>query len=72
MEIQEKHFDVYVKKTVKQSNLIKEDKYEWPKIIGHHKFVAINEDSALDMFHSIIPISCLDHFEITIKEVPHG
>lgn len=35
----------------------------------NYYFQANDKEEALDEFHSTIPIACLEHFDITIKEV---
>ncbi len=46
-----------------------DDQFELDLIIAPFKCDALNEDDALDYYHGIIPIACLDDFEITCKEV---
>ena len=55
--------------TVKQlsKNLDAEDKYSSPK--GIYSIEAPDQESALDIFHDNIPISCLDDFSIEIKTI---
>lgn len=59
-------FEIEVMQTVPDEDLDIEDREESP--IGKYTIIANSEDEALDEFHATVPISCLEHFDITINQ----
>lgn len=66
LETKEKDYIVTVKQIVESVKLCNDDRNQNPS--GRHGISALSKDDALDKFHSTIPISFPEHFEISIKE----
>ena len=59
-------YKITIKQLASDSDLDHDDLIDNPS--GTVYLEAVTENAALDEFHETIPISCLDHFEITIKK----
>ena len=62
-----KHYRIIVTQLVPDSLLDIDDLEENPS--GQHTFIGTSEEDALDSFHSTIPISVLEYFDIDIEEM---
>ena len=67
MSSEVKWYQITVKQIVPTECLCAEDDAENPK--GEHSIFALSKTEALDEFHATIPISCLEHFEVSIEEM---
>jgi len=74
-----KDYSIKVMRLVKVEELDHDDRDYFSKMEGDHfdeksgvfifHQVASSESEALDRFHLFIPISCLEHFEITVERL---
>ena len=61
-------FLITVIQIVKTEHLEKDDdRIDNPA--GEYRWDATDSEAALDQFHHIVPIGCLDNFEIDIKQL---
>lgn len=63
-----KIFYVHCCQTTIWSQLDEDDQKRQPQ--GVYQYEAKDEDGALDQFHNEIPISCLDDYQIEVRETP--
>jgi len=60
-----KHFVIIVKQLVPNDKLDEEDR--WDVRPGKYEYLARNAEEALDIFHSTVPISCLENYDISVE-----
>ena len=60
-------YQITVKRLIDFEKLDQDDQEEWPEKITEIRFIAENEEKALDEFHDNYPIAVLDDFDISIE-----